>query len=209
MVMAMEQRIIIHIVDPDPRNRASFARMIFDLGHHAEVYEGIDELVQHLPYAGIVLASDDPETGGIAALMDSLSRHGSWLPVIATAFHPIMDRVVYAMRLGAFDYLAQPMDASMLAIVLRRVAAESESKARRRRRAIEARMRIAQLSNREREVLDRLSEGCSNKVIARDLEISPRTVEIHRGNMMEKLGARHPAEAVRLQLEASLGDWAH
>ena len=70
-------------------------------------------------------------------------------------------------------------------------------------------MRISMLSNREREVLDRLTQGCSNKVIARDLDISPRTVEIHRGNMMEKLGARHAAEAVRLQLEASLVDWLH
>lgn len=69
---------------------------------------------------------------------------------------------------------------------------------------IEARDRIASLSEREREVLEWLSEGSSNKVMARELEISPRTVEIHRANMMNKLGARHAAEAVRLRLEAKL-----
>ncbi|WP_255548125.1 response regulator transcription factor [Erythrobacter ani] len=69
---------------------------------------------------------------------------------------------------------------------------------------IEARGRIANLSVREREVLDWLTEGSSNKVIARRLEISPRTVEIHRANMMHKLGARHAADAVRLRLEAKL-----
>ena len=69
---------------------------------------------------------------------------------------------------------------------------------------IEARDRISKLSAREREVLDWLAEGSSNKAIARELEISPRTVEIHRANMMNKLGARHAAEAVRLRLEAKL-----
>jgi FixJ family two-component response regulator len=69
---------------------------------------------------------------------------------------------------------------------------------------IEARDRISTLSTREREVLDWLAEGSSNKAIARELDISPRTVEIHRANMMNKLGARHAAEAVRLRLEAKL-----
>ena len=73
-----------------------------------------------------------------------------------------------------------------------------------RRRMIEARNRISNLSRREREVLDWLAEGSSNKAIARELEISPRTVEIHRANMMSKLGARHAAEAVRLKLEAQI-----
>ena len=60
------------------------------------------------------------------------------------------------------------------------------------------------LSGREREVLELLSAGCSNKEIARRLEISPRTVEIHRGNMMAKLGASHPADAVRVWIDAQL-----
>ena len=73
-----------------------------------------------------------------------------------------------------------------------------------RRRMIEARGRIENLSAREREVLDWLAQGSSNKTIARELDISPRTVEIHRANMMSKLGASHAAEAVRLRIEAGL-----
>ncbi|MEM6267027.1 MAG: LuxR C-terminal-related transcriptional regulator, partial [Pseudomonadota bacterium] len=88
---------------------------------------------------------------------------------------------------------------------LDRIAKEAEVFGAARRRMIEARDRIASLSGREREVLDWLAEGSSNKVIARELDISPRTVEIHRANMMNKLGARHAAEAVRLKLEAKLG----
>lgn len=84
-----------------------------------------------------------------------------------------------------------------------RAAKEADAFRAQRARAAEARQRISRLSLREREVLDRLADGCSNKAIARDLDISPRTVEIHRMKMMGKLGARHAAEAVRLRIEAS------
>ena len=80
--------------------------------------------------------------------------------------------------------------------------AEAGEHAARRRREVAARQAIALLSKRESEVLELLSAGCSNKEIARRLEISPRTVEIHRGNMMAKLGAGHPADAVRLWIDA-------
>lgn len=205
----MEKRNIIHILDADPRNRASFARAVFEMGHHAEVYEHVDELTCHLPRNGIVLAHDAPEDGGIAGLVAMMADRGAWLPVIAMAERPDIDRVVTAMRAGAFDYLTQPLEMDALAEAIERVAQEAATHVEQRRRALEARTRIAMLSNREREVLDRLAQGCSNKAIARDLDISPRTVEIHRGNMMDKLGARHAAEAVRLRLEAAMGDWLH
>ncbi|RVQ65550.1 response regulator [Croceicoccus ponticola] len=205
----MEQRNIIHIVDADPRNRATFARAIFEMGHHAEVYDDIGELTSHMPQNGIVLAHDDLNAGGIAGLVDIMSERGAWLPVIAMAAVPDIERVVTAMRAGAFDYLQQPIDTDALASAIERVSKEAATHVEYRRRSIEARTRIAMLSTRELEVLDRLTRGCSNKAIARELDISPRTVEIHRGNMMDKLGARHAAEAVRLRLEASMGEWLH
>ncbi|WP_299307646.1 LuxR C-terminal-related transcriptional regulator [uncultured Croceicoccus sp.] len=205
----MEQRTTIHIVDADPRNRAAFSRVVFNLRHHAEVYADVGELCQHMPEKGIILAQDDPENGGIDGLIQAMSDNGGWLPIIAMASDPGLERVVAAMRAGALDYLSQPADDSALQAAITRVSAEAANQAEYRRRAIEARLRISILSNREREVLDRLTQGRSNKDIARDLSISPRTVEIHRGNMMDKLGARHAAEAVRLKLEASLGDWMH
>jgi DNA-binding CsgD family transcriptional regulator len=78
-----------------------------------------------------------------------------------------------------------------------------------RRSMVEAQRRIATLSRRERQVLDWLAQGSSNKLIARALDISPRTVEIHRANMMDKLGVQHSAEAVRLQCIAGLESTAH
>ncbi|MBS7669099.1 response regulator transcription factor [Croceicoccus gelatinilyticus] len=205
----MEKRSIIHIVDVDPRNRAQFARAVFEMGHHAEVYDDAFELTSHMPRQGIVLAHDDPEAGGIAGLVDAMAERGAWLPVIAMANRPCIDHVVAAMRAGAFDYLSKPLHPPALELAIERVSREAATQAEYRKRSLDARTRISMLSNREREVLDRLAQGCSNKAIARELDISPRTVEIHRGNMMEKLGARHAAEAVRLRLEASMGDWLH
>ena len=107
-------------------------------------------------------------------------------------------------RPGALDYLSLPLETERFERCLARIEKEAEVFGAARRRMIEARDRIASLSVREREVLEWLAEGSSNKVIARELDISPRTVEIHRANMMHKLGARHAAEAVRLKLEAGL-----
>jgi DNA-binding CsgD family transcriptional regulator len=88
---------------------------------------------------------------------------------------------------------------------LNAVLAEAGQHALRRRREVEALRGIDLLSRRERQVLELLSAGCANKEIARRLQISPRTVEIHRGNMMGKLNAGHPADAVRLWLDAHQG----
>jgi FixJ family two-component response regulator len=116
---------------------------------------------------------------------------------------PETDCVVRAIKAGALDYLSVPQQIAPLNEAIGRATREAEGFRVQRARAAEARQRIARLSMREREVLDRLAEGCSNKAIARDLEISPRTVEIHRMKMMGKLGARHAAEAVRLRIEAT------
>jgi DNA-binding CsgD family transcriptional regulator len=146
----MGHRLTLHIVDGDSRARAEESRIAFALGHHAEVYADLGELVHHPPREGIVLARDRLAAGGALGLLADLSH-------------------AYA-----------------------------------RRKMFEARARIGMLSPREREVLDWLAEGLSNKAIARELSISPRTVEIHRANMMEKLGAGHAADAVRLRMEAKL-----
>ena len=98
-----------------------------------------------------------------------------------------------------------PLEPERLRKAVAQVEIDAHSIGSMQRRAVEARNRLASLTPREREVLDLVSGGASNKVIARELEISPRTVEIHRANMMNKLEASHPADAVRLRFEASVG----
>lgn len=204
----MNERVTLHILDSDSARRAQLARLAFAAGHHAEIYANAEELLSHAPSNGLVLAHDEPGHG-IAALIGAMMRAGHWLPVIAVAETPETHAVVNAIKAGALDYLTVPEQIAPLNEAVARASKEAESHRVQRARAAEARQRIARLSSREREVLDRLADGCSNKAIARDLDISPRTVEIHRMKMMGKLGARHAAEAVRLRIEASgLGEVA-
>ena len=150
-----------------------------------------------------MLAQDEPVGDGIRKLIAAMMHAGHWLPVVAIAEAPETSAVVMAIKAGALDYLAQPTQIGPLNDAVARATREADTFRAQRARAAEARQRISRLSLREREVLDRLAEGCSNKAIARELDISPRTVEIHRMKMMGKLGARHAAEAVRLRIEAT------
>lgn len=198
------ERTTLHIVGGDSRSRAEQARIAFALGHHAEVYADLDELLERPPEEGIVIAADDNPEAPAREPIDRLGVKGVWLPVVFGARAPSIERVVEAIKAGAIDYLALPFEMGSFARRLEVILAEAGEFAERRRREVEAKQAIGLLSRREREVLELLSEGCSNKEIARNLAISPRTVEIHRGNMMAKLRAGHAADAVRLWLDARL-----
>lgn len=199
----MIERLKVHVLDSQSARRAQIARLVFTAGCHAEIYADRTEFMEHAPSDGVVLAFDNGHGDElVAALTAGLADEGVWLPVVMFSDIPQTNRVVAAIKAGALDYLSLPLDISPLRASLDRVSHEAEEMRGKRERAAEARQRIARLSTREREVLDRLTAGFSNKAIARELAISPRTVEIHRMKMMGKLGARHAAEAVRLRIEA-------
>lgn len=195
---------IVHIVDFDAKSRAEQARMFFTIGWHAEVYGDLDELFSYVPERGIILLREGVDDLPPGEAVEVLTQRGVWLPVVMAAPEPRVRDIVAAIKAGALDYLALPLEGERLRDRLTDVAVEAAEQANARRRLIEARARIETLSARERQVLDWLAEGNSNKTIARELRISPRTVEIHRANMMGKLGARHPADAVRVRLESGL-----
>jgi FixJ family two-component response regulator len=198
----MEQQTPLHILARSARQRGELSRAIFELGYHAEVYAGFDELLARPPAEGIVLILEEGEDFSVASLLLAMNGRGTWLPVVALRSDPSPDAVVTAIRAGALDFLALPFSQERFGGMVSNVMREVELNGQVWRRTVEAQGRIAALSQREREVLEWLSEGSSNKVIARQLEISPRTVEIHRANMMLKLGARHSAQAIRMQVEA-------
>ena len=200
----MTKRTVLHIVDGSCRSRADQARIGFEAGYHCEIYSDVAELMVSSPERGIVLARDDGAERVVDEVLSSLSRAGLWVPVVGTSEDPRPSQVVSAIKAGALDYLRLPLRPERLEETVRSIESEAAAYGEARRKMIEARNRIANLSPREREVLDWLAAGRSNKAIARELQISPRTVEIHRSNMMSKLGAHHAAEAVRLRLEAHL-----
>jgi FixJ family two-component response regulator len=194
----------IHVIDPDFRRRA---RITYELAHrnlHAEIYEDLEEFASRLPEGGAIFVADEPGRCCVGDVQAMLDARGRALPVAAYSAEPSPQRIVDAMLGGALDYLRWPFDPALLETALVRLAEEGERRAQLARRGASAKAAIEHLSMREHEVLELMIEGDSNKEIGRRLGISPRTVEIHRGNMMRKLNARSPSDAVRLAMYAGL-----
>lgn len=197
------EKLTLHYVDSDTRERARFAQLAMDIGYHCEVYDDLDELLAYPPRQGLIFLRDAAICkGGIVRCLGKLQYAGIWLSVIAVGEAPSPENIVEAIKGGALDYLTLPIEADRLERCLVRTAEEAERTSSLRRRQIEAQKLIDGLSAREAEVLELLAAGHSNKLIARDLGISPRTVEVHRASMMSKLGATHAANAVRMKLES-------
>jgi FixJ family two-component response regulator len=194
----------VHVIDPDSRRRARIAFEFAHRGQHAEIYESLDEFSSRIPDDGAIFVADEGGCSGPGEVRSVLDRLGCSLPVAAYSAEPSPPRIVEAMLQGALDYLSWPFDETLLETALARLSREGERRALQVEREASARSVIEQLSAREQEVLELMVEGDSNKEIGHRLGISPRTVEIHRGNMMRKLNARSPSDAVRLALYAGL-----
>ena len=190
------------LIDGDLRRRAQISHILANGGVHVEPFEDVSELIVRWPQAGLILAHDDG--AAIGTLVEHMTRSGSWLPVIAFAETPAIQQVVGALHAGAIDYVAWPTAEGELTDVLKAAAEKGKKLTSAKLREAMARSRIERLSGREREVLGGVANGLSNELIARQLGISSRTVEIHRANMLDKIGANHTSEAIRIAVEASL-----
>jgi FixJ family two-component response regulator len=192
----------IILVDGDIRRRAAITHYLSGRDVHVEPFEAVTELGDQWPRHGLVLVHDADDT--IPALTRRLVKSGNWLPVVAFSETPAPRRVVNAILAGAIDYVAWPFDDDELAATLDTAGERAETVGHTRLREAVARSRIERLTPREREVLSGMAAGHSNRTIAEQLTISPRTVEIHRANMLSKIGAAHTSEAIRIAIEASL-----
>lgn len=196
------EKIALHFIEADTQCRAELVRVGHAIGHHCEIYSDMSEVAAHPPRSGIIIVRDQVETGGVAVVMERLLSLGICLPVVAMDYQPAPSQIVEAIKDGALDFLVLPLKEERLERMIAKLRTEVNAVTIMREKVMMARNRLSALSGREREVLDALTGGGSNKEIARTLSISPRTVEIHRANMMHKLGARSAAEAIRIKLEA-------
>jgi len=202
--MSDDQLRMVHLVDDDEAIRRSVGFMLKTSGFQVCVYEsGIEFLksASSLEPGCVLLDIRMPGMDGLEVLA-ALRAKGVSLPVIIMTGHGDVSLAVQAMKAGALDFIEKPFEKAILVSAidhgverLKRSAADVDG-------ADEAAVKLQALTPREREVLDGLAKGLPNKTIAYDLGISPRTVEIHRANLMTKLGVRSLSEALRIAFAA-------
>lgn len=195
----------VHVIDDDAGLRKSLHFLLDVHGFDVRLYKSAAEFLNALPVVGGCIVTDIrmPGMTGLE-LVSRLKADGYDVPVIAITGHGDVPLAVEAMKAGVLDFIEKPFsDEALLRAIRAALAAPShaEPDAADRRQAAH---RLDALSPRERDVLAGVIEGKQNKTIAHDLDISPRTVEIYRANLMAKTGARNLAELMRIALAAGL-----
>ena len=152
----------------------------------------------------VLLDVQMPKMNGIA-VQKELNERGSEMPVVVLTGHGDVSVAVQAMKAGAVNFVEKPYEKQVLLKAIEEGFEHLESVHQGALQKAEAEKRLAHLSPRERDILDGLVEGLTNKGIANSLDISPRTVEIHRANMMDKLGVDNLSAALRIAFAAGLG----
>lgn len=192
----------VYIVDDDDGMRRALTLLMSTVGYHAIAFaRPTDFLSKFDPNQPgcLVLDVRMPEMSGLE-VQQHLNRAGSLLPVILVTGHGDIPMAVQAMKDGAFDFLQKPFrDQELLDRINAALKQDAENRAAVEKHA-DLRRRSESLTPREREVMALVVDGKANKVIAIDLGLSERTVEIHRANVMEKMGARSVAHLVKMNL---------
>ena len=194
----------VYLVDDEEAIRRSAGFMLRTSGHRVEAFEsGVDflKVARDLAPGCILLDIRMPGMDGLE-VQEALNDRGIALPVVIMTGHGDITIAVRAMKAGAVDFIEKPFEKAVLMGALERAWQRLERSGQRAARAEEAAMRLRILTPRERDVLDGLVEGLPNKTIAYDLGISPRTVEIHRANVMAKLEVKSLSEALRIAFAA-------
>ncbi|GGE93491.1 response regulator transcription factor [Stappia taiwanensis] len=191
---------LIHIVDDDPAIRDALS-LVFDLGgFRAESFQSGDAFLSSIGSAEphcVILDVHMPGLSGIDILKRLQERDFS-VPVFIISGQGDIPMAVEAIKQGAHDFIEKPFDADTVLTRVREAIEASQKNAAKAEPASPAFPGADSLTPREREVLDEITAGASNKEAGRTLGISPRTIEVHRARIMEKLGARNAADLVRI-----------
>jgi len=198
----MPVEAIVHIIDDDDAVRDSLAFLLTSSGIRAETHASATVFLDRFAEVSIGCIVTDirmPDISGIDLLRQVKERDPA-LPVIVITGHGDVPLAVEAMKLGASDFLEKPFDDDALLAAIRNALDRERNRDEQGTRIAEFRSRLASLSTREREVLEGLVAGHPNKIIAYDLGISPRTVEVYRANVMTKMKASTLSDLVRMAL---------
>ncbi|MBX3535904.1 MAG: response regulator [Xanthobacteraceae bacterium] len=202
----MPDGLTVYVIDDDDAARDSLQFLLETAGLHAQTYETATAFLKNLPSPGSGCIITDVRMPGMTGieLLKTLKARAFPLPVIVITGHGDIPLAVDAMREGAADFLEKPYNDDALLQSIERAVASMKPAAENDDAKAAILQRIAELSGREAEVMTGLVAGKSNKVIAIELDISPRTVEIYRANVMSKMGADSLPALVRMAITAGL-----
>jgi FixJ family two-component response regulator len=202
----VNRQAVVFVVDDDDAVRNSLRLLLKSAGFPTTVLASAQDFLANWKDdqpGCLVLDVRMPGVSGLE-LQEELNRRGAIIPVIFISGHADVPMAVEAIQHGAFDFLQKPFgDQDLIDRIQRALAADADNRRLLEQRD-ELRRRYATLTPREQEVLVLVTDGRANKVMAGDLGVSQRTIEIHRARVMEKMGARSVAQLVRMTLDLGL-----
>jgi two-component system, LuxR family, response regulator FixJ len=202
----MSHRRKVYVIDDDEAMRDSLNFLLSSANFNVTLYQSAQNFidsVSSLDFGCVVSDVRMPGLDGIE-LLKRLKAVRCMFPVIIMTGHGDVALAVEAMKLGAVDFLEKPFEDDRLIGMIETAIKQAEPDARSEAAAFDIASRIATLSPRERQVMDGLIAGLSNKLIAREYDISPRTIEVYRANVMTKMQAASLSELVRLAMRAGV-----
>ena len=202
----MSGKSVVHNVDDEDAVRTSLATLLEIHGFSTRVYQSGNEFLSKVDPAVPGCALVDLRMPGLdgIGLLQKMAESNIRVPVVMMTGFGEVATAVKAMKAGAADFLEKPLDEAELLTILNRLVANSHVSAELEELKAQGQARLSRLTGREHDVFKGLVVGKTNKGIALDLGISPRTVEIHRARVMEKLEARTLSDVVRLALALGL-----
>lgn len=194
----------VYIIDDDAAMRDSLDFLLGSAGFEVTLFDSAMDFLDALPNLGFGCVVSDVRMPGLDGidLLKRLKQDHRALPIVVMTGHGDIPLAVEAMKLGAIDFLEKPFEDERLLNAITTALSRTADEMKTEAAAAEVAARIASLSPRERQVMEGLVAGLSNKLIAREYDISPRTIEVYRANVMTKMEARSLSELVRMTVLA-------
>lgn len=196
----------VYVIDDDEAMRDSLNFLLDSAGFAVSLFDTGQSFIDALPELGFGCVVSDvrmPGLDGIELLKRMKAQHSPF-PILIMTGHGDVPLAVEAMKLGAVDFLEKPFEDERLVGMIETAIRRAEPAARNEAVAQDIAARVATLSPREHQVMEGLIAGLSNKLIAREYDISPRTIEVYRANVMTKMQANSLSELVRLAMRAGM-----